>query len=235
MAKKGGSRHYKRIRLPRLLPISARKSPKWMLSPTAGPHPKKRSIALGSLLRDVLKIGDDLRECKRVLSSGNVLVDGKIVRNIRRPIGIMDIVSLPKEGRAWRLQIVKGRLLPSELASGSAAAKFKLCKVVKKTTVPGGKISITTHDGRTMLADNNVKVGSTLKLSIPSMKISGQIPLAPGARCLITEGKHSGELAILESIIERTGSMDPEARMRAGSEAFVTLTKYVFAVDDEFQ
>lgn len=233
MAKKGGSKHFKRIGIPRILPIRARKSPKWLLAPVAGPHPKLNSVALGVLCRDMLHLGDNLREIKRILAAGSVLIDGKAVRDIRRPVGLMDLIEAPKDNKAWRMQIGKdGKFLPNPVAPGSV--KFKLAKVVKKTVVPKGKVSITTHDGRTMLLDNKVKVGSTLKLGLPGMKMAGQLPMEAGARCLVTHGKHAGGFAVLEQVIERVGSMDPEARMRSGNESFITVIKYLFVVDEEF-
>ncbi|MDE1797919.1 MAG: hypothetical protein KGH63_00750 [Candidatus Micrarchaeota archaeon] len=232
MAKRGGSRHYRRLTVAPTLPVEGRKRIHWLLSPNPGPHPKNQSLALGSLLRDQLHLGTDLREIKRLLNAGHIKVDGKTVREARYAIGLMDVIEAPKAGKVWRMQIVGNRLGPKEV--DAAQAKFKLCKVVGKNTVPGGKISVTTHDGRTMLADNKVKVGATLKMSLPAFKLSGQMPLAAGVRCLVTEGKHAGETAMLEKIIERVGSMDSEAQLKSGAESFVTVTKYLFVVDDEF-
>ncbi len=232
MAKRGGSRHYRRLRVPTTLPVEGRKRIHWLLSPNPGPHPKAQAISLGSLLRDQLALGVDLREIKRLLNAGHIKVDGKTVREARYSIGLMDIIEAPKASKVWRMQIVGGRLMPKEVDAG--AAKYKLCKVVGKQTIPGGKITVSTHDGRTLQADNAVKVGATLKMSLPAFKLSGQMPMAPGVRCLVTEGKHAGETAILEKIIERVGSMDSEAQLKSGAESFITVTKYLFIVDDEF-
>lgn len=230
MAKRGGSRHYKRLTVPSTLPVEGRKRIQWLLSPNPGPHPKSHGVALGSLLRDQLHLGVDLREVKKILNAGHIQVDGKVVREARYPIGLMDLIEAPQAKKAWRMQIVGGRLAPKEVAM----PKYKMCKVVVKKTVPGGKIAITCHDGRTLLGDNAIKVGATLKMSLPAMKMSGQMPLAPGVRCLVTEGKHAGETATLEKIIERVGSMDSEAQLKSGKESFITVTKYLFVVDDEF-
>jgi small subunit ribosomal protein S4e len=232
MAKRGGSRHYKRLTVPTTLPVLGRKRVQWLLSPDPGPHPKGQAIALGVLLRDQLELGTDLREIKRILNAGHIKVDGKVVREERYAIGLMDIIEAPKSKKVWRMQIVGGRLMPKEVDAG--AAKYKLCKVVGKQTIPGGKITISTHDGRTLQADNAIKVGATLKMALPTFKMSGQIPMASGVRCLVTEGKHAGETATLEKIIERVGSMDSEAQLKVGKESFVTVTKYLFIVDEEF-
>jgi len=233
MAKRGGSRHFIRITAPRSLPIVGRKSVRWMLSPNPGGHKRDESVSLGVLLRDVMGIADDMKEVKRLLVGKTVHVDGKAVFEPRYSVGLMDIVELPKIGKAYRMQIVDGKLAPKEIKA--AEAKAKLCKVTSKKTVAGKKFAIGTHDGRTIIADNNVLVGATLKMSVPEFKLKEQLPLASGAKCLVIDGTHAGEMAVLEKVIERTGSMDSEAKVKAGKAEFVTLTKYLFVVDNEFQ
>ncbi len=232
MAKRGGSRHYKRLTVPVNIPVIGRKHIQWLLSPKPGPHARGQSMALGVLLRDVLKVGDDLREVKKAITAGSIKVDSKVIRDVHRPIGLMDIIEIPKMGKTWRMQIIGGRLMPKEIEG--SLAKHKLCKVVGKTTMKGKQVQISLHDGRTMKADDSVKMGATLRMSMPSFKLEQQLPLAPGVRCLITSGKHAGEIATMESIIERVGSMDSESRMRSGNESFITVTKYLFVVDDQF-
>ncbi len=232
MAKRGGSRHYKRLTVPTSLPVVGRKHIHWLLSPKPGPHPRNSALALGVLLRDSLHVGVDLREVKKSVVTGSIKVDGKIVRDIRRPIGLMDIIEIPKMGKTWRMQIAGGRLSPKEIEG--ALAKHKLCKVTGKRTITGKQVQITLHDGRTMKADDSVKMGATLALSVPAFKIEKQLAMAPGVRCLITKGKHAGEIAVLENVIERVGSMDSEAKMKSGGENFITVTKYLFVVDDQF-
>lgn len=232
MAKRGGSKHTRRITLSRALPVTGRKRIHWIATPAPGPHPKERSLSLGVLLRDTLGIATDAKEAKLILNAGQVKIDGKVANDIRRSIGLMDLIELPQADKAWRMQVIDGRLAPKAITT--SAAKVKFCKVVGKQTVPGGKIALTLHDGRTLLADNNVKVGATVKMSVPEFKLAGLLPMAPGVHCLVTEGKHGGEVAVLEKIIERVGSMDSEAQLKSGNESFVTVVKYLFVVDKEF-
>lgn len=232
MAKRGGSHHFVRLTASRKLPIVGRKTVKWMLAPMPGTHPKKMSFSAGVLLRDVLGIARDMKEVKRMLAEGSVLVDGKKIHEPKFSIGLMDIVELPKAGKAYRLQIDGTKLAPKEIKAKDA--KIKLCKVVSKRTVEGGKIAVGLHDGRTLLADNNVRVGATLRMSIPDFKVKDMLPFEPGVKCLVTDGTHAGENAVLEKIIERVGSMDSEAQVRSGKESFITVTKYLFVVDNEF-
>lgn len=232
MAKRGGSKHTVRLTLSRRVPVTGRKRIYWVSTQRPGPHAKTHSLPLGVLLRDVLAVTSDAAEAKRILNTKQVKVDGKVVTDIRRPIGIMDLIEIPAAKKVWRMQVIDGRLAPKVITASEAKNKF--CKVTGKKTVPGGKIAITLHDGRNLIADNKVKVGATLKLSVPEFKLAGLLPMAPGVRCLVTDGKHAGEIATLEKVVERTGSMDPEAQMKSGTESFVTVMKYLFVVDNEF-
>ncbi len=235
MAKKGGSRHCIRITTPRSLPISGRKSVRWLLCPEPGPHAKGEALSAAVLLRDVLSLAEDAHEVKRMLVAGHVLVDGKKLHSPRAGIGLMDVIEIPKAGKAYRMQIVNGQLRPKEITA--TQAKMKLCKVTGKKTLRGGKTILATHDGRTMNADEGtrgVKVGSTIVMAVPGFKPKSVLPLSAGVKCLVTKGKHAGELAVLEKIIERTGSMDSEAELKSGPLGFITLTKYLFVVDNEF-
>lgn len=232
MAKRGGSNHYVRLRSPRNLPVVSRKGQRWLLAPNPGPHGKEESVSAGVLLRDVLHMAEDMREAKKILNEGNFEIDGKKIHNIRFPVGLMDIIGVPKKKLTMRVQLQDGRLFPKEISH--AAAKLKLCKVIGKKSVAGGKIALATHDGRTLVADNDVKVGATIRMEIPKFKLKDVLPLSPGVKCLVTEGTHAGTVAVLEKIIERTGSMDSEAQLKAGATSFVTVTKYLFVVDEEF-
>lgn len=233
MAKRGGSKHYVRLTLPRNLPLSNRKGDRWLLAPMPGRHRKNQSVSAGVLLRDVLGIAMDLKEAKRIVRDRELSVDGKPIKDIRAAIGIMDIVAIPKKNRAWRMQIMpSGKIAPKEIKAPEG--KLKLCKVIGKRSVTGGKTEITMHDGRALLADNNVKVGATLRMALPEFKMKDMLPLQAGAKCLVTEGAHAGQIAVLEKIISRTGSMDSEAVLKSGDGQFVTVTKYLFVVDGEF-
>ncbi|MFH0927447.1 MAG: hypothetical protein V1822_02605 [Candidatus Micrarchaeota archaeon] len=233
MANKGHSSHTKRISLGRNLRVSGRKSVVWLTTSKPGPHPKDSSMPLSMLLREEIPVCKDLAEAKKVLNSGAVLIDGKAVKDCKRPIGLMDIISLPSSSKHYRMQIIGGQLRAKEISG--QGAKIKYCKVVGKRSCKGSKISITLHDGRTMFADNKVKVGSTLKMSVPDFKLQGQIEMAEGAQCFVIKGKHAGKLAHLKKITQKEGAMPTRGHLEENGEEFVTLTNYLIAVDDGFE
>lgn len=230
MAKKGGSPHYLRMRAPSNLPIAGKKEEMWLLSSAPGPHSKGASVSLGVMLRDVLKVAATARECKKILGAKQVLVNGLARKETKFPIGLMDVLSFPSAGKYYRIGVRAGRLQPAEITADEAKKHF--LKVVKKHTICGGKACVTFHNGRNMLADNDLKVGDTVLMQ--EGKISSVLKLKGGCRCLVTSGKHAGEIAKFEALIERTGSMDAEARLKGEGGEFVTVAKYLFAVDDSY-
>lgn len=232
MGKKGGSKHFVRIRAEKRLGIKRRKEEKWLASPSAGPHKKSESISAGILLRDVLGMAGSMREAKRIISLGALFIDGKKVRETEFPIGIMDIISIPAEKKLYRMGLSGSRLAPQEIDEKSATRKY--LKASGKHTVKKGKTCITFHDGRNCLLDNRIKPGDTCVFSVPTFKLASHIPLQPGVTCLIVDGKHIGETAKLQKLIERPGSHEKEALLLGKGGEFITVAKYLFAVDEYY-
>lgn len=85
------SKHLKRLAAPRILKISRKVDP-WLAKPRAGPHRSEDSIALGVIIRDILKLADKAREAKRIIVSRNIFVDGKVVTDPKYSVGLMDII-----------------------------------------------------------------------------------------------------------------------------------------------
>lgn len=234
MAKKGGTKHVKRIAAPKAVPVTDRKARHWMTMPSPGPHPKKHAIPLGVMLRDILKVAKTLREVRMMLARRLVEVDGRVRTDEKFPVGIMDVIAFPKGGKYYRVIVDwKGRLVPMEISKEEAASK--IVKVVGKRTIPGGKLSVNFHDGRNMVADNHVKVGDSVVVSLPKAQLKAHLKSQKGARCLVFEGKHAGSIVKLKDIIVRKGSKPSEALVESDGTEFITVAKYLFVVDDSFR
>jgi small subunit ribosomal protein S4e len=224
----------KRIAAPKAIPITDKKERTWIVKTSPGPHAKKHAIQLGVLLRDVLKTATTLREVRGILSKRMLEIDGRVRTDEKFPVGLMDVVSLPKAGKHFRVMVDnKGRLVPHEIPKEEAAQK--IVRVVGKHTIRGGKISLSFHDGKNLIGDNNVKVGDSLVVSLPAAKMKTLLKRDKGARCLVVEGKHAGSLVKLKEIIERKGGKPSEALVQGKGEDFITVAKYLFVVDEAFK
>ncbi|MCX6776654.1 MAG: 30S ribosomal protein S4e [Candidatus Micrarchaeota archaeon] len=233
MARKGGSSHMKRIASPRYVPL-ARKLNVWITKPSPGPHALNSSVSLGAVVRDILKVADSTRETKKILMEGNILVDGRAVRDKKFPVGLMDVISLPNLKKNYWVGVdSKARLKLFEV--GEEYSKFKLCRVEGKRSIPGGTFQIALHDGRTLIGDKGFKIGDSIKLSVPEQKVISVMKLEPNANCIITSGKHAGELAIADELYHKKGARRAEAKLHSDSESFITVRDYLFVVGDDMK
>jgi small subunit ribosomal protein S4e len=234
MAKRGGTKHLKRIAAPKAILVHDKKERKWMTKHAPGPHAKKYSTPLGVLVRDVIKIAETLREVRKILAGRMCEVDGRVRTDEKFPVGLMDVISFPKAGKHYRMMVDgKGRLVPREITKEESASK--IVRVVKKHTIPGGKLSVMFHDGKNMLSDNHLRVGDSVVISLPVAKLKTHLKREKGAKCLVVEGKHAGKIVKLKELIERKGGMPPEALVQDKSEEFITVAKYLFVVDEGFK
>ncbi len=233
MAKKGGSPHMKRIASPRYIPV-ARKGDVWLTKPAPGPHSLGSSMAVGVVLRDIMGVADSIREVKKVLMEGSVLVDGRVVKDRKFPVGLMDVVSIPKLKKDYWVGVDrKGRFKLIEV--GGERSKFKLCRIEGKHSIPGDAFQIALHDGRTAVGGREFRIGDTVKLSVPEQKVAAVMKLEPNASCIITSGKHAGELATVDELYHKKGARRAEAKLHSDSESFITVRDYLFVVGDEAQ
>ena len=218
------SRHLKRLMAPRSWPIQ-RKTYAWAVKSRPGPHPIERSLPLLMIIRDILHYADTAVEAKRIISSGEVFIDGKIVKDYKRPVGLMDVLSIPKTKEHFRVMLdSRGKIRLVKIPEENA--KWKLARIENKATLKGGKIQINLHDGRNILTDEKYSTGDTLKIEFPSQKILERYPLVKGNKALIMGGKHAGEAATITNY-EVTRSPKPNI---VYFEKFSTTREQVFVI-----
>lgn len=227
MANKGGNRHLKRLAAPKTMKIS-RKTNVWVSKPAPGKHKLQESVAISVLLKDYLNLANNLREIKYILNNGDILVDGKPVKDNKLCVGLMDIVSIPKIGKEYLITNKNGKLTPIETKEGE-----KLCKIVGKQIGKKGKITLVSHDGRNFIVDKKeYKIGDTLKVKVPEQKIVSHLPMKPGVNCLIIKGKHAGDTANLVEVIPSTARRAAGAKLKSGETEFITLKEYLFVLGE---
>lgn len=219
------SPHLKRLAAPRSWRI-ARKTHVWTVAPSPGPHPIERSVPLLIAIRDILNYCDTYKEARRIIGNREILVDGKVRRNYKYPIGLMDVMTIPKLNISYRVLIdSKGKITFVKIPQEQSG--WKLVRIEDKTTVRDGKVQLNFHDGRNLLlAENKYKTGDVLKLAIPAQKILASYPLAPGNVAMIIGGKHIGQVA---PIVEYKITRSPHPNI-VRFDKFETIKSYVFVV-----
>jgi small subunit ribosomal protein S4e len=216
------SRHLKRLNAPKSWTI-LRKTTKYIAKPLPGAHKLSESIPIGLVLKQ-LGHAQTSAEAKKIILAHQILVDGKRVTDIKAPVGLLDSLSLPGSNEYYRIVFdTKGRLQFAAIPKNEAG--LKLCKVINKVTVPGGKIQLNLNDGRNMLADkNSAKTGDTLVIQVPAQKIQNQLSLEKGALIYLLGGKHIGTLGVLDKI---EGN---EITVTTNGQPITTSKKYALVV-----
>jgi small subunit ribosomal protein S4e len=158
-----------------------------------GAHRRDASLALVTIIRDMLKLAETGREARKIIKARLVKVDGKIVTDPKRGLGIFD--TLEVGGKAYRI-IPRKRLELIESQAGS-----KIVQITGKTAVKEGKIQVNLNDGKNIvLSKNEYKVLDSLLISLPDQKVKEHIALEPGVMVLIMKGMNSGKTAKLIDI-----------------------------------
>jgi len=220
------SRHQKRITVPVSWPIS-KKTHAWVAKASPGPHSADESMPLVMVVRDMLKLVDNAREVRRVLSEGKVLVDGKAQKDYKLPVGIFDVISVPSLDQQYRmLKNEKGMFYLSLLEPGTVR---KLARVENKTFLKGKKQQLNLSDGSNKLAEGDFKVGDSLVLSIPDKEIEEKIGFEVGNLAMVVGGKHSGQTGKIKEIIT-VRSSQPNRVVISGAEEFETIKDYVYMI-----
>ncbi len=218
------SRHMKRIASPKIWKIERKVYP---FAPKTSPglHSIKKSLPLLIVLRDILHLGDNRREIKKIVRERIVKIDGRVIKDLKFPVGFMDVLSVgDKNYRA--LYDVTGRIKIVEIPEEHS--EWKLVRIENKRMVKGGRIQLNLYDGRNILTDENkYKTSDVLKIKIPTQEIIEHYPLAKGSVAMIIGGKHRGEIAHIEEYIVTKSIEDNIVRFEEG---FETNRRNVFVV-----
>ncbi|RNI14486.1 30S ribosomal protein S4e [Methanohalophilus sp. RSK] len=221
-------KHQKRISVPKSWQIS-KKSRKWITSTRPGPHSKDQSVPLAIVLRDMLGIVDNRAEAKRVLSEGKILVDGVVRKDVRFPVGIMDIITIPSDNTSYRVLLDRmGRL---SLQKMDGIEEKKLCRIDGKTCIKGGKLQLNLDDGSNVLGSNDYNRKDSVVMSIPGKEILKHIEYKEGNLALIVGGSHTGEVGKIAEINTVLSSKKNTVSI-SGETNFETIEDYVFVIGE---
>ncbi len=194
------SGHLKRLVIPKTWKFG-KKVMKWAPKVNCGGYTLEESIPLVILLRDYLKYGDNLSEVKKILKNSNVLVDGKVRKDPKFGLGLMSVLSIPKTDDYFRV-ILNQRGKFELIKIPKSESDKKICKIVGKKNVRGGKVQLHLHDGRCLLVENNKKynLSDSLVLELPSQEILDYIPLKANSLALVTHGHNIGIISKFKEI-----------------------------------
>jgi small subunit ribosomal protein S4e len=242
LGRKGGSTTLKRKPAPKIWPIH-RKEFVWTVKPIPGPHSLEMCLPLTIVLREILGFAKTRREAKIIASQGKVYVDGRVRREDKFPVGLMDVVSFPEIDKHFRvLPSHKGLILHP---ISKEETTFKLCRIENKTTVKNGHIQLNLHDGSNVLIkvadpknpqEDVYQTFDTVQLSLPDRQIIKHIKMKEKDFALITGGKNMGKYGRIIEIEEAKGKKRKDAIVTIEDEKgnrYQTVLEFAFAIGEE--
>ncbi|MCJ7450188.1 MAG: 30S ribosomal protein S4e [Candidatus Nanohaloarchaeota archaeon QJJ-9] len=216
--------HQKRLSAPKHYPVARKEEP--YVAKGKGPKAEEAGVPLVLLLREILELADSKSEANNILEEGNVKVNGNIQKDTNFTIGFMDIISLDKVDKDYRVLIDKEGLVFKEVDDPDS----RLFRVEDKTTVKGGKTQLNLDAGVNLLTDEEYDTKGSLVVNIGDMSVEKNIPLEKGYKAFITGGKHVGEVAEIKEHEVVKGPQENLVKLESDDKEFETVEEFIFVV-----
>ena len=234
MGKRGQIKHLKRIYAPHNWMLS-KVGGIWATKPSQGPHKLRECMPLLVLLRNKLRLALTGREAKLIIKAkeGNIAVDGKIRKDVKYPVGFMDVISILKSNVNYRiLYDVKGRFGLVKIKKEES--KYKLCRVKERLMGPKKIPYIVTNDGRTLRFPNpDIKRHDTIKLNLDTNEIVAYYKYKIEAYVMITGGNNIGRIGTISKIEKHPGSYEIVYVKDTLDKTFSTRLGNIFVIGDK--
>src|SRR3989344_5977334 len=228
-------RHLKRINMPWFWQVE-RKRKTFIARPMPGPHKLAECITVDFLLREFLDCAKIKKEVKHIVHNKKVLIDKRAVKDIRFPVGLMDIVDVPGMNEYYRVMLnEEGKLKLAKIKKEDSNAK--LCKIINKTALKKNKLQLNLIDGRNVIVDKDgYKVGDTVAVDLATNKIKKHLKLESGAVVLLMGGKHIGKIGVVSGIAEQSGMRKPMVTFKdKNNDSYETLKEYCYVIDKDIE
>ncbi|AFK20257.1 30S ribosomal protein S4e [Haloferax mediterranei ATCC 33500] len=227
------TRHQKRLSVPKSWPVE-RKTGTFTVKAGAGPHGEE-GVPLLIVLRDVLGYVDSKKEAKYALNHQSILVNGDPASDVRRPIGMFDILAFVQREEYYRIFPDEGGRLALTPVDADAASS-RLGKIVRKTQVTGGNFQLTLHDGATLVVEDASEYSGkdSIVVDNETKEIVAHFPYEEGALVTAVAGSHAGEIGEVTEIIVTPGSGNNSVVVETDEGEFETVEQYVVVIDENF-
>jgi small subunit ribosomal protein S4e len=223
MGSKGGKKHLKREMSPKFWPIS-RKKFSWTVKAKPGPHATFQCMPLIIIVREILGLAKTRKEAKSLISQGKFFVDGKVRRDERFPVGLMDIISIPEINKNFRILPSKKGLFLNPINEDETT--FKICRIENKKILNKNVFQLNLHDGRNLIFNtqnssepttNIYKSFDVLKINVHNQEIIEHLKLEKGMQAIFIGGSNEGKHGVITS----------------EEKEFKTRLDYVFIIGDK--
>ncbi|MCA9458926.1 MAG: 30S ribosomal protein S4e [Nanoarchaeota archaeon] len=223
------SRHLKRHSMPVSWPIK-RKNINFITKPKAGSHKLGYVVPVVVLLRDVLGYAKTLKEAKLIVYTGDVLVNGKKITDVKYPCGIFDTFEIKESKEKYTIifnELGKVKLVPSK-------DDLIYLKVSGKTLLSGKKFQINFMNGFNIVVDEKtakgIKVNDSIVYDFTKKKVMNVLPFKEGSFVYIFDGKFKGQFGEIKSLTAYHGLSRDIALLNVKKKEHSTAKDYCFTI-----
>ena len=222
-------RHLKRLFMPKTWELK-KKCKKFVTRPHPSGHPLDNTLSLNMLLRDVLNLAKTRKEVKKILQHNEIYVNGKVQKDEKNSIGLLDILSIKELNKNYRIVMDSlGRLNVKEV--DKKETELIPCKITGKTYIKKGKKQLNCFNGFNIITedDTKYKVGDVILYDYVKKKIVESYHLEKGAKAYIIRGKYRGTLCDVDKIEKNT------ITFTANKQTYVTNKDYALALGKQIK
>ncbi|MFW5704487.1 MAG: S4 domain-containing protein [Nanoarchaeota archaeon] len=221
--------HLKRHSMPASWPVK-RKNIQFVAKPNAGSYKREYVVPMQVLLRDVLQIAHTTKEAKYIVNHEEVKVNGKKVEDAKFPVGIFDVVEIPKTSQKFTILFnEKGRFRTIDVKDSNIYEK-----VTKKTVLSAKKYQINFMSGHNLLVDEKtfkqLNTGDTIIFDFDKKKVSGVLPLKEGNVAYVFDGNYKGKFGVIKSFANYNGLTRDNVGLEIEGQIQTTAKDYCFVV-----
>lgn len=206
----------------------------WTFTTAPGAHSKGKSVTIGVLLRDILKIADNTKEVKYILNNKSVLVNNIRTKNTRFGVGLFDVVEFKDLAKKYRL-IYDSKGFAKMMALDKKDGVVRYCKIMAKKTLSTSKFQVSLDNGHNIVVDkDSYKVKDSVVFDYESNKITEVLHYKAGSSVYIAFGPHVGKVGVIKSIISGNVGKNEELVLSSNEGEFRTVSKYAYIVPKNF-
>lgn len=204
--------------------VIKRKNVRYVTRPHPGAHLRELSMPLNLVFKNLLGIVKTNKEVKKILHEQEILVDGKIRRDYKYSMGLLDVLSITKTKEHFVMLLNEQNKLFLQ-SIDKKDSTHKISKITGKKILKKGITQLKTLDGRVILVKKDqFKTGDSVLLDIPKQEVKETLKFEKGATILLYKGKYAGTIATLSDI------KDNVLTFKKDSKEFETRKKYAIVI-----
>ena len=180
---------------------------------------------------------DTGKDARKIIKLGEIFVDGLPRKDHKYPVGLMDVIEIPKMNQFYRV-IVSSKGLEL-LKIQKKDANKKICRINKKTLVKEGQVQLGLHDGKNIIIkvkdpkkpkEDVYKTGDSLLIEVPSQKILDHMKMEKANTVIITGGQNRGNIAKIKEVIIRRSREPNKVVCETKEKEFEGIKDYIFVI-----